>query len=218
MRYFIKIKIFLIVIYGVISNNHMLMAQVSEINNIILIDVNTIINPKNCNEVVSDKLLLTTENRCFQDIKKLINREPNEDFMVVYLFDNADGQTHFYRIFRASDAEYIKDSLNDYRKIPTYNFLDYSVRATNLLEQINTWGTDLQGLSKANIHYFSGCDSFAAKDIEFDYINRIIRLTGLIDKNTLKLKSTHKFVLHYNGGTNQSKRKNDLYEYVTTSF
>jgi hypothetical protein len=218
MHFHNKILLAVCSILVLVPYNHILSGQSSSTKNLIFIDVNSIINPKNCNEVLSDKMLLSTESRCFGEIKNTINQKPSEDFMVIYLFDNAEGQSHFFRIFRASDQESIADSLFDYRKLPTYNFLDYNVRAINLLEQLYAWDMDIRELQNTDLHFYSGCDSFVAKDIEFDYINRIIRLAGLIEENTLQLFPTHKFFLHYNGGTNQPKRKNDLYKYVTTSF
>ena len=199
-------------------SHHSLHAQNYKGFKIIAVDVNSIINPKNCNNQLSSNDLLTTKQRCFQTVKSQIIAEPNFKFVVVYLFDLPDSNAHFYRIYTAKDKSLINDSISDFRDMEVMNILDNDSRVNNLLIKLNSWGFDLSSMPKVDVSFYFGCGINQLETIQVDYINRLLVLSGLIDKSTLKIKNNVNITLNINQGSNQKIYKNESYNYEIKTF
>jgi hypothetical protein len=197
---------------------HSLQAQNYKATKIISIDVNSIINPKNCNNQLTSINLLTTRQRCFEAVKSQILAEPNIKFIVVYLFDLPDSNAHFYREFAAQDKAFINDSVSDFRNMEVMNILDNDSRVHNLLLKLDAWGFNLSSMPKVDVTFYFGCGINQSETIQVDYINRLLVLSGLIDKSTLKTKNDVKITLNLNQGNNQNVSKNETYNYEIKTF
>jgi hypothetical protein len=193
-------------------------AQISNFSNIIFIDVNSLVNPRNCNSELSDQQIRTSSQRCISEIRKIILQKPNEIFLIVYLNDN-ENKSHFYRECSAKNGEkYFKDSLANFKNISSSNIEDNSKRINNLILKLNDWDIDISSFSKLNLLFFVGCDVNQAENIKIDYVYRFLKLTGLIEIENLKIRSGIKSTLYINNGNNKFFKEEKLFNYETKSF
>jgi hypothetical protein len=193
-------------------------AQTSKYSNIVFIDVNSLVNPKNCNSELNDQIIRTSSQRCIAEIRKLILQKPGEMFLIIYLNDN-ENKSHFYRECSAKNGEkYFKDSLINFKNISSSNIEDNSKRINNLILKLYDWNVDFSNFSKLNMLFFVGCDIHRAENIKTDYIYRFLKLVGLVDFNSLKIKSGFNTTLYINNGNNKFFNEEKQFNYETKSF
>lgn len=212
-------KFYILIIIFFPFLNQIVIGQEINCDNFIFIDANSLISPKNYNEILSNDELLGTQKRCSQTIRRLIQNKPNTNFIIVYVFDQSEGSKYFYRVFNTNNSEPLKDSLLDFRQMSTGTFSDYHIRVVRLLEQLEYWGIDFKSSKTENLYFFTGGDLFESRRLEGQYVTRFIQFLGIIDPSNLQIRENYKINLYFNSGNNINKnKKNEIYNYETLSY
>jgi len=167
-------------------------------NNYIFIDVNSMISPKNFNEILTNDQLLSTQKRCRQSIQNIIQTRRGENFTIIYIHDLTEGSIYYRRVFNSKNPQYIKDSLLDFRQIPTGFFSDYHLRVVRLLDQLIYWGIDMTHAEKLSLNFMTGGDIYECKRMQNQYLSRFVQFLGLIDENSLKLNELCQINIFFN--------------------
>ena len=184
--------------------------------NYIFIDVNSMVSPKNFNEILSNDQLLSTQKRCRQKIENIIKTKRGENFTVIYIHDLPEGSVYYRRVFNSENPQYMKDSLFDFRQISTGLFSVYDLRVVRLLDQLINWGIEITQAQKLTLSFVIGGDIYKSKDFQNQYLNLFVQFLGLIDEHSLKLKELCQINVFYNGvNVNKyEKNKNNQYNEI----
>jgi hypothetical protein len=181
--------------------------------NYIFIDVNSMVSPKNFNEILSNDQLLSTQKRCRQKIENIIKTKRGENFTVIYIHDLPEGSVYYRRVFNSENPQYMKDSLFDFRQISTGLFSVYDLRVVRLLDQLINWGIEITQAQKLTLSFVIGGDIYKSKDFQNQYLNLFVQFLGLIDENSLKLKELCQINVFYNGVNVNKYEKNENNQY-----
>ncbi len=191
----------------------LLMGQELVSKNYIFIDVNSMVSPKNFNEILSNDQLLSTQKRCRQKIENIIKTKRGENFTVIYIHDLPEGSVYYRRVFNSENPQYMKDSLFDFRQISTGLFSVYDLRVVRLLDQLINWGIEITQAQKLTLSFVIGGDIYKSKDFQNQYLNLFVQFLGLIDENSLKLKELCQINVFYNGVNVNKYEKNENNQY-----
>jgi hypothetical protein len=176
----------------------LLLGQELVSNNYIFIDVNSMVSPKNFNEILSNDQLLSTQKRCRQKIENIIKTKRGENFTVIYIHDLLEESVYYRRIFNSDNPQYMKDSLFDFRQLSTGLFSDYHIRVIRLMDQLISWGIEISPSLSFSMNFFTGGDIYESKRLQSQYLNRFVQFSGLVDGQSLKLNNFCKINVFYN--------------------
>lgn len=200
---------FFITLFFLLVPCHFLKGQEFGCNNYIFIDVNSIVSPKNFNEILTNDQLLSTQKRCRQKIENLIKTRRGENFTVIYIHDLPEGSVYYRRVFNSENPQDIKDSLLDFRQISTGLFSVYDLRVVRLLNQLINWGIEITQVQKLSLNFIIGGDIYKSKDFQNQYLHLFVQFSGLIDENSLKLSELCQINIFYNGVNANKYEKNE---------
>jgi hypothetical protein len=215
---FKRLKYSVLIIIFFLFLNQIAIGQEIKCDNFIFIDANSLISPKNYNGILTNDELLSTQKRCGQTMRTLIQDKPSENFIVVYIFDLSEGSKYFHRVFNSNNAKLIQDSLMDFRQMTTGTFSDYHIRVVRLLEQLEYLGINCKSPKLVNLHFFTGGDLFESQRLEGQYLTQFVQFLGIVDEYKLQIRENYKINLYFNLGEINHNKKNEIYNYETLSY
>jgi hypothetical protein len=217
-RMFKRMKYRILIVIFFLFLNQIAIGQEIKCNNFIFIDANSLISPKNYNEILTNDELLSTQKRCAKMMRTLIQNKPSENFIVVYIFDLSEGSKYFHRVFNSNNSKLIQDSLMDFRQIATGTFSDYHIRVVRLLEQLEYLEINCKSPKLVNLHFFTGGDLFESRRLEGQYLTRFVQFLGIVDERELQIRENYNINLYFNSSKNNQNKKNEIYNYETISY